>query len=260
MRNCVVVPTYNEAENIDVVLEELLKIEDLDILIVDDSSPDGTGEMVQDWKLRSDGRVELLSRSEKNGLGGAYQYGFSQVLKEDYEVICEMDADLSHDPSSLPSLIKAVSSGQGDLAIGSRYVKGGQVPDWPFWRRFISKGGNIYARLILGLKINDATAGFRAYNSQLLSNILQYPIKAGGYGFQIEMTYITSNMGAKIVEVPITFRDRVRGKSKMGINIVIEAILLVSWWGFRDRVLRRNKYRDWQENPLLADTNNGTNS
>lgn len=258
MRNCVVVPTFDEAENIDVVLEELLKIKDLDILVVDDGSPDGTGEMVENWKAKSQGRVNLLSRKEKNGLGGAYQFGFAHCLKENYDVICEMDADLSHDPAALPSLIKAVESGKGDLAIGSRYVDGGQVPDWPLWRRFLSIGGNLYARLILGLKVNDATAGFRAYDSVLLSKIVQNPIKADGYGFQIEMTYIAVSLGANIVEVPITFRDRVRGTSKMGMNIVVEAISLVTWWGIRDRVFRRRKYRNWQENTKMVDTINGT--
>jgi len=260
MRNCVIIPTYNEAENINVVLEALLKIKDLDILVVDDNSPDGTGKMVEEWKTKSDGRVNILSRTEKNGLGGAYLYGFAHCLNEQYEVICEMDADLSHDPESLPALIEAVHKGKGDLAIGSRYIEGGQVPDWPIWRRFLSVGGNLYARIILGLKVNDATAGFRAYNSELLRRIVQNPIKADGYGFQIEMTYITHNLGGKIVEVPICFRDRVRGNSKMGMSIVVEAISLVTWWGIRDRVFRRRKYGKWQENQQMVDTNNGRKS
>ena len=260
MRNCVVIPTFNEAENIDDILGKLLEIDDLDILVVDDASPDGTAKLVKKWIEKSSGRVSLLSRDQKDGLGGAYQYGFSHCLKHNYEIICEMDADLSHDPKALPSLIDAIASGSGELAIGSRYVEGGQVPDWPIWRRYLSIGGNMYARLILGLKVKDATAGFRAYNSELLTKILQNPINADGYGFQIEMTYIAANLGANIVEVPICFRDRVLGKSKMGSYIVVEAISLVTWWGIRDRILKRKKYAKWQGNAAMVDTTEGRES
>lgn len=258
MRSCVVVPTYNEAENIEDVLDILLEIENLDVLVVDDSSPDGTADIVQNWVDKSNGKVQLLTREQKNGLGGAYLFGFDYCLNKNYEIICEMDADLSHDPKALPQLIDAVETKQGDLAIGSRYIEGGQVPDWPLWRRALSIGGNIYARTVLGLKVNDATAGFRAYNSDLLRKIVLNPIKADGYGFQIEMTYITSKLGFKIKEVPITFRDRVKGTSKMGMNIVVEAISLVTWWGIRDRTFRRNKYKSWQEDSKAVDTSNAS--
>ncbi len=180
----------------------------------------------------------MLRRPSKSGLGSAYRAGFARGLEQGYDALIEMDADLSHDPADLPALISAVDSG-ADLAIGSRYVPGGSIPDWPKYREYLSRGGNRYAALVLGLQVRDATAGFRCYSASMLSRIDLATITADGYGFQIEMAYNVARRGGRIVEVPISFTDRVRGTSKMSGRIVFEALGLVTWWAFRDRVLRR---------------------
>lgn len=247
MRVLVMLPTYNEIENIQDVLERTRRaLPDADVLVIDDGSPDGTAEtaeklgagMVGD--LAGDGRVEVLRRASKSGLGSAYRAGFRIGLARGYDVMVEMDADLSHDPAVLPQLIDAVAQG-ADLAIGSRYVPGGDIPDWKWLRRMISRGGGLYARTMLGLSVHDATAGFRAYHRRLLSQLDLDAVRADGYGFQVEMTYLTEKAGGRIAEVPITFRDRSLGRSKMSSRIVVEAFLLVTWWAVRDRVLRRGK-------------------
>ena len=173
--------------------------------------------------------------ASKSGLGSAYRAGFRVGLARGYDVMIEMDADLSHDPAVLPDLVAAVEQG-ADLAIGSRYVPGGAIPDWKWLRRAISRGGGLYARTMLGLSVHDATAGFRAYHRRNLSQIDLDRVRADGYGFQVEMTYLTEGNGGRIVEVPIEFRDRSLGRSKMSGRIVVEAFLLVTWWGLRDRV------------------------
>lgn len=233
----VVLPTYNEAANIVEVLELVrAAVPEADVLVVDDGSPDGTADLAEGWGA-DHGGVAVLRRSGKQGLGSAYRAGFARGLEEGYGVLVEMDSDLQHDPAMLPALIHAVDDG-ADLAIGSRYVPGGAVPGWKLSRRVISQGGNIYAALVLGMHVRDATAGFRAYSADALRGIDLGNIRADGYGFQIEMAYTVDRNGGRIVEVPITFGERTRGESKMATRIVVEALLLVTWWGLRDRVVR----------------------
>jgi len=247
MRVLVMLPTYDEIENIQDVLERTRRaLPDADVLVIDDGSPDGTAEAAE--KLGAEmtgefagaGRVEVLRRASKSGLGSAYRAGFRIGLARGYDVMVEMDADLSHDPADLPRLVAPAVAG-ADLAIGSRYVPGGDIPDWKWVRRMISRGGGLYARTLLGLSVHDATAGFRAYHRRLLSQLDLDAVRADGYGFQVEMTYLTERVGGRIAEVPITFRDRSLGRSKMSSRIVVEAFLLVTWWAFRDRVLRRGR-------------------
>jgi dolichol-phosphate mannosyltransferase len=233
----VVLPTYNEAENIVEVLDLVrAAAPEADVLVVDDGSPDGTADLAEKWG-RDHGGASVLRRPGKQGLGSAYRAGFTQGLEQGYGVLVEMDSDLQHDPAMLPALIHAVVDG-ADLAIGSRYVPGGAVPGWKMSRRLISQVGNLYAALVLGMHVRDATAGFRAYGAEALGGIDLAGIGADGYGFQIEMAYTIDRQGGRIVEVPITFANRVRGTSKMSTRIVVEALLLVTWWGLRDRVAR----------------------
>jgi dolichol-phosphate mannosyltransferase len=235
MRVLVMLPTYNEIENVQDVLERVRKaLPDADVLVIDDGSPDGTADQAE--KIGElVGGVEVLRRARKSGLGSAYRAGFRIGLARGYDVMIEMDADLSHDPDALPELVAAVEGG-ADLAIGSRYVPGGDIPDWKWLRRLISRSGGTYSRLMLGLSVRDSTAGFRAYHRDNLSKIDLDRVHADGYGFQVEMTYLTECNGGRIVEVPIEFRDRSLGRSKMSGRIVVEAFLLVTWWGLRDRV------------------------
>ncbi len=233
----VVLPTYEEAENISDVLHQIrAAAPDVEILVVDDGSPDGTADLAEE-AARSLGQVSVLRRAAKSGLGPAYRAGFGWGLERHHEILLEMDADLSHDPLALPALLQAVADG-ADLAIGSRYVRGGAVPGWPASRRLLSRWGNRYVALMLRMRVRDATAGFRAYRSDMVRKIGLDEIRADGYGFQIEMAYAVEQAGGRIVEVPITFRDRVRGTSKMSPNIVGEALWLVTKWGIRDRRAR----------------------
>jgi dolichol-phosphate mannosyltransferase len=236
MRPLVVLPTYNEAENIIEVLQRVrAATPESDVLVVDDGSPDGTGDIAEKWGAEHGG-LHVLRREAKSGLGSAYRTGFARGLGEGYDILIEMDSDLQHDPAMLPALIHAVEDG-AHLAIGSRYVPGGEVPDWKLSRRMISQIGNIYAGVALGMHVRDATAGFRAYAADALRKIDLPEIKADGYGFQIEMAYSVKRNGGRIVEVPITFGERQRGESKMSLRIVAEALWLVTWWAVRDRVL-----------------------
>lgn len=232
-------PTYNEAENIVEVLGRIAEaVPAADVLVVDDGSPDGTADIAERWGEQNGGHVTLLRRGAKAGLGSAYRAGFAYGIAHGYDSLIEMDSDLQHDPAALPSLISAVEAG-ADLAIGSRYVPGGHIPDWPKHREWLSRGGNRYAALVLRLQVRDATAGFRCYRAPTLARIDLERISADGYGFQIEMAYNVARLGGRIVEVPITFNDRERGTSKMSSRIVVEALLLVTWWAIRDRILRR---------------------
>ncbi len=220
------VPTYCEAENIIDVLGRIRGFApEVDVLVVDDNSPDGTAEVALAVG-RELGRVAVLRRPAKFGLGAAYRAGFERGLADGYDVLVEMDADLSHDPAALPQLLAAVRGG-ADVAIGSRYVEGGSIPDWPRHRRLLSSFGNRYASVLLGLGVADATSGYRAYRSDLLHRIDATSTHADGYGFQIELVHRAARCGARIVEVPIAFRDRVRGTSKMSARIIAEAALLV---------------------------------
>lgn len=237
-RSLVVIPTVDEASNIVEVLERVRQAAPTaDVLVVDGASRDGTPDLVEQVG-RELGQIRVLRQPERNGLGGAYRSGFAKGLAEAYDVLVEMDADLSHDPAALPSLLEAVEAG-ARLAIGSRYVPGGGTPGWPRRRRLLSIGGNTYANLVLGLHVHDATAGYRAYRAQTLHDIDYASTHADGYGFQVEMAYRVVRTGGGIVERPITFQDRTRGTSKMSGRIVVEAMLLVTWWGIRDRIFRR---------------------
>jgi dolichol-phosphate mannosyltransferase len=238
MKPVVVLPTYNEAENIVEVLTRVREAApQADVLVVDDGSPDGTADIAERWGADHGGGVQVMRRTEKSGLGSAYRAGFATGLDQGYQILIEMDSDLQHDPAMLPALIHAVEDG-ADLAIGSRYVPGGEVPGWKLSRRMISQVGNIYAGIVLGMHVRDATAGFRAYEADALRRIDLQEIKADGYGFQIEMAYSVNRNGGRIVEVPITFGERERGESKMSSRIVFEALWLVTWWGMRDRVFK----------------------
>ena len=224
----VVVPTYNERENVADIASVVTGL-GYEILIVDDSSPDGTGELAESIAVANP-HVAVLHRAEKRGLGPAYADGFDNSLARGAEIIVEMDADFSHDPNDLPRLVAAIKAG-ADLAIGSRYVAGGSTPDWPLGRRLISKGGNLYARLMLGIPVRDATAGFRAFRAGALTLLPYRSAEASGYGFQVEMAWRAVQKGLNVVEIPISFRDRTRGTSKMGTDIVLEAMRLVTIWG-----------------------------
>jgi dolichol-phosphate mannosyltransferase len=230
VRVLVVLPTYNESENIDRVLRRIRgALPDATVLVVDDGSPDGTAKLAESTGTEIGG-VEVLRRDQKSGLGSAYRAGFRWGLDRQYDACIEMDADLSHDPDALPALVAPLSDGK-ELVVGSRYVPGGSIPNWAWHRRLVSRGGNVYAQALLGLGVNDSTSGFRAYASPLLRRIDLDAIRADGYGFQIEMTYQAKRAGAPIVEVPIRFVDRVEGESKMSMFIVVEAFGLVTWWG-----------------------------
>jgi dolichol-phosphate mannosyltransferase len=232
VRVLVVLPTYNEQANIEQMLEAVrTAVPDVDVLVVDDSSPDGTADIAEKVGGRL-GQVNVFVRPEKNGLGPAYRAGFAWGLERGYDAFVEMDCDFSHDPHELPSLL-AVSAAGADLVIGSRYVPGGAIPAWSFSRKLLSRSGNIYANLVLGLGVADSTAGFRVYKATLLEKIGLDGVRANGYGFQIEMTYRSRRVGAAIKEVPIHFADRVAGTSKMSRSVVTEALWLVTTWGLR---------------------------
>lgn len=238
MRTLIVLPTYQEAANIVNVLTRIRAVlPDATVLVVDDGSPDGTADLAAAVGAET-GSVEVLRRPRKTGLGSAYRHGFRWGLARDFDVMVEMDADLSHDPAELPRLLAAVEDG-ADLAVGSRYVEGGSIPDWSYRRRALSRWGNRYAAALLGLDIVDATSGFRAYRAPVLADLDSVWVRADGYGFQIEMVYLIARRGYRIAEVPITFTDRTAGESKMSGRIVVEALALVTWWGVRDRWLRR---------------------
>ena len=237
MRTLVITPTYVEAENIDEFLRRTrAALPSADILVVDDNSPDGTADIAETAAVEL-GSIDVLRRPVKQGLGSAYRAGFAIGLEKGYEALVQIDADLSHDPAVLPELLGALESG-ADLAIGSRYVPGGSIPDWRVGRRAISRAGCLYARLVLGLGVRDATAGFRAYHRRVIERLDLERVRADGYGFQVEMTYLAQRGGGRIVEVPITFRDRTLGRSKMSGRIVVEALLLVTLWGLKDRLRR----------------------
>jgi dolichol-phosphate mannosyltransferase len=217
----VVIPTYNERENIGDLVQRILAYPRFRVLVVDDNSPDGTGALVANL-VQAHERVGLLSRSGKLGLGTAYIAGFKRALAEGAQFIFEMDADFSHDPCYLPALL-AEAEQNVDLAIGSRYVPGGKTTDWGVIRQLISRGGNLYARMLLGLKVADATGGFRCYRRQVLEAIDLGSVQSNGYAFQIEMAYRTMHAGFEVGELPITFPDRRVGASKMSSHIVFEA-------------------------------------
>jgi dolichol-phosphate mannosyltransferase len=237
VRTLVVIPTYNERENIDEVLTLVRRCPEVSVLVVDDRSPDGTADRAEEIG-RGLGKVSVLRRPVKSGLGSAYRDGFRCGLADGFDVLVEMDADLSHDPTVLPTLLDALAPDDVGLVIGSRYVPGGSIPDWSLHRRLLSRWGNRYAAALLGFGVRDATSGYRAYRADVLRRIDLDRVRADGYGFQIEMAYQVHRLGARVAEVPIAFVDRTRGRSKMSSRIVVEALLLVTWWGLV-RSLRR---------------------
>lgn len=230
----VVVPTYCEADTVEAVIARVLRADaELHVLIVDDNSPDGTGALATAMADLQP-RLFVLDRPGKGGLGAAYIAGFDWALQRGYQIIVEMDADGSHQPEELPGLLSAVDAGAG-LAIGTRWMPGGSVLNWPRYRKAISRAGTLYARLILGSKLRDITSGYRAYTAATLSQALRDEVSSHGYSFQIEMAWNTERSGASIVEVPITFIERAHGRSKMSPRIVLEAIGRVSMWGLTRR-------------------------
>lgn len=223
----VVLPTYNEAENLEPIATAILAtLPGATLLVVDDGSPDGTGE-IADRLAAADARVRVLHRAAKAGLGRAYLAGFRAALEGGAARVIQMDADWSHDPGALPSLLAPLLDGTADLVIGSRYTEGGRVVDWGFLRRFVSRGGSLFARLVLSLPARDLTGGFKAWQAATLGAVEFAGVHAGGYVFQVEMTYRAQRGGARIREVPITFRDRRVGQSKMSRRIVGEALVVV---------------------------------
>ena len=232
-RVLVVIPTYNERENISLILGRLrAAVPTASALVVDDGSPDGTGE-IADAIAKTDENVQVLHRSGKLGLGTAYIAGFHWGLEQGYDVLVEMDADGSHAPEELPRLLSAL--GQADLVIGSRYVAGGSVVNWPKHREVLSKGANLYSRLALGAPIHDITAGFRAYRAEVLRTLKLDEIASQGYCFQIDLAWRTYQAGFRVVEVPITFTERAIGASKMSGPVVRESLFRVTAWGATHR-------------------------
>ena len=242
MRAVVVVPTYDEVENIGDLLTAIRSsAPDADVVVVDDSSPDGTAEVAE--KVAAEvGRIDVLRRAVKDGLGNAYRAAFARVLAEGYEVVVTLDADFSHDPAVIPVLLGLVEDG-ADLAVGSRYVPGGATPNWPAYRLALSRYGNRYAGWMLGLRLRDATSGFRAYRAELLSDIRYETTESNGYAFMTELAYRASAYRADVREHPITFNDRTRGTSKMSAFVIVESMLRVTWWGLKLRIRQRQERR-----------------
>jgi dolichol-phosphate mannosyltransferase len=232
-----ILPTYNEAENVKAIVKAAGEVltgaapEGFRVLVVDDGSPDGTGRLADELAAQNDW-VEVLHRTEKNGIGPAYLAGFRHALERGAGYVMEMDSDFSHDPADLARLLAAVQGG-ADLALGSRYVPGGGVSDWGMLRRFISQGGSTYARLMLGLRVKDLTGGFKCFRREVLEAIRFEGVRSQGYAFQVELTYRAVQAGFKVVEVPIVFRDRQQGQSKMSWRIAAEAMWLVPRLRFR---------------------------
>jgi len=244
VRTLVVLPTYQEAANVTTVLRRVRDIVPAAcVVVVDDGSPDGTADLAE--RVASElGGIELIRRPGKAGLGSAYRSGFQWGLDRGFDALVEMDADLSHDPADLPRLLAALEDG-ADVAVGSRYIPGGSIPAWSWHRRMLSRHGNRYAAAALGLPMTDATSGFRAYRASTLAGVDLATVAADGYAFQIELVHRVAGQGGRIAEVPIRFTDRTRGRSKMSTRILVEALVLVTWWGLKDRLkgLRRTGAR-----------------
>lgn len=234
MSLAVIIPTYNEKENLPLLVKRLqdLPLADVSILVIDDNSPDGTGELADELAAKFPGQISVMHRQGKLGLGTAYIAGFKQLIKTGVDFIAQMDADFSHEPEKLIEFVSAING--YDMVIGSRYVPGGSLDvTWPFWRKALSGFGNFYARTILGIRVRDITGGYRLWRRETLEAIPLDSIRSNGYIFQVEMGYVTSKLGFKIKEVPIYFAERKLGKSKMNFSIQIEAALRV--WGLLSR-------------------------
>ena len=229
-----VMPTYNEAENLEWIVERLLRaVPETDVLVVDDGSPDGTGALADSIAAREP-RVRVVHRTEKAGLGAAYLHGFAIALEHRYDVVGEMDADGSHQPEQLPRLMAALTDG-ADLVIGARWVKGGSVVNWSPFRRALSVGGNLYARVLLGIPVHDITAGFRLFRATTLRTIDLDDVESVGYCFQTDLTLRTLRAGLRVVEVPIEFLERERGESKMNGSVAAESLRRITRWGLEER-------------------------
>ena len=239
MKRLIIIPTYNELANAPILIERIFKhIPDAHILIIDDGSPDKTGEKIKEIQSKYLSTLFLLERASKSGLGSAYRTGFAWGLERGYEELIEMDADLSHRVRDLKKMIEAKElQPNTDLVIGSRWMPGGKTENWSKSRELLSRAANLYVRAMLGMGVKDSTAGFRIYSSSILKKLNLEAIKSEGYSFQIEMTRAVHKLGGKIIEVPITFRERENGVSKMSKKIVREAMLLVTIWGLK-RFLR----------------------
>ena len=237
-RTVIIMPTYNERQNLEIIAGRVREsVPEADLLVVDDNSPDGTGDLA-DKLAETDQHIQVMHRTEKAGLGRAYVAGVSWALERGYDVIVEMDADGSHRPEDLPRLLTALAG--ADAVIGSRYVPGGTVVNWPKSREFLSRGANIYNRLMLGVSVKDATGGFRAYRAATLRKIDLNNIESAGYCFQIDMTLRVLQAGLKLIEVPITFVERERGSSKMSNAVIREAFFRVAQWGITARLHGRS--------------------
>ena len=232
-RCVMVIPTYDESENIEWIVKRLRAAQPgVDVMIVDDNSPDGTGE-IADRLASEDDAVSVVHRTDKAGLGAAYLHGFDVALKAGYDVIGEMDADGSHQPEQLERLLEALHT--ADLVIGSRYVPGGSVVNWPLRRLLLSRGGNLYVRLLLGIKVKDATAGYRLFRRTTLEAIDLGSVRSTGYVFQTDLAYRTVTRGLRVAEVPIEFIERERGDSKMSGQVASESLKLITRWGLSER-------------------------
>jgi dolichol-phosphate mannosyltransferase len=234
----VVIPTYEERENLGPIVTRLhAAVPAADVLVVDDASPDGTGELAEEMAA-ADPRVRVLHRAGKAGLGAAYLAGFRHALSGEHQVVVEMDADGSHAPEDLPALLAALTDPGADLVLGSRYVEGGEVVNWPAHREWISRSGNVYSRLALGVPIRDITGGYRVFRRQVLEELDLEHVSSQGYCFQVDMAWRAYKAGFRVREVPITFAERERGSSKMSSGIVGEALLRVTQWGLAHRLRR----------------------
>ena len=241
MRVAVVLPTYNESENIARLLTQLRTVvPDGRLYVVDDNSPDGTGDIAERCAAELGG-IEVIHRPDKQGLGSAYRQGFAHVIAQGADVIVSMDVDFSHDPLSIPAMLAAIDAGS-DAVIGSRYVDGGGTKNWPLHRRLLSRWGNLYTGAVLGVKVRDCTSGFRAYRASALAAIAPETTKAEGYAFLSELVVRLSRRGSKISEVPILFIDRENGTSKMSGRIIVESMLLVTRWGIVHRWNQTKKF------------------
>ena len=238
LRVLVIIPTYNEAENLPKIVARVHTANpDVHVLVADDNSPDGTGKLA-DELADKDERVKVLHRAGKEGLGKAYLAGFAWGIEHEYDVICEMDADGSHRPEDFPALLKALVDNDADLVLGSRYVRGGKTVGWPKHRELLSKGGNTWVRLVTGMKLADATGGYRLFRRETLERIELSTVASAGYTFQVDLAWRTVRAGLKVVEVPITFVERELGASKMSTNIVAEALWRTTVWGMQYRLNR----------------------
>jgi dolichol-phosphate mannosyltransferase len=238
-RILIVIPTYNERDNLEWIVGRVrTAVPEADVLVVDDGSPDGTG-MLADALASADPQVSVVHRSEKAGLGAAYLNGFAVALERGYDVIGELDADGSHQPEQLPSLLAALR--HADLVIGSRWVRGGTVVNWPLSRKALSVGGNLYTRILLGLPLRDITAGYRLFRRATLETIDLGSVESAGYVFQTDLAWRTVQAGLRVVEVPIEFVERVRGESKMSPDVATESLRRITAWGLRER---RRQLRD----------------